>query len=1029
MNITFEGTEKQAVRTHSNVSMDTTSYRSSQGTGKVQGNNFALDISGTVMDNNAYASHGRTAEEVMQNAGQQDITARRNYMAVMSNSMSDEDFAKLWEDGFHPGSTDIETVVTIVDHIKAALLQGGTQVVGYTDNLGEEKLADITGSSTFAMELQKQFTEHDIPLTEENIQAVTDAWHTMEEIGELPEGAVKYLIENELPPTVENLYLAKFSAGDDGSRQGKGYYAEGAVAGYYVKKPEAIDYEQLMPQMEKVIEEAGFSVSDATRNGAKWLIEKGIPLNVHTFSHLQKLWEMKLPEKSSDFLNAAAAAIADGKTPVGTDITKKQSDTERAVELFQQTEVLEDEKAQEAIKEVLTEGKPFTLRNLFAAYGEIRTDAGASKSKNAAERHGIPVGEEALLRARRQLEEVRLSMTVTANLRLLRSGYQMETAPIEELITALKKAEGDYAKALMQEADTETATEKAKLYKQTLYTVECIRQAPAVIAARVTEADTLSETAKNAAALTASFKKAGESYEMLMTAPRKDLGDSIRKAFANVDDILADMGRETTPENRRVIRILGYNAMEMTEENFERVRKSDELLREVVEAMKPGRVLSMIREGINPVSMPLQDLREYIASKEQEPSSEMESYSRFLYQLEQKKDISEEERSAYIGIYRLVRQIEKNDDAAVGAVLQTGVSQTLENLLTAVRSGKKKTMDYRVDDGFSGVQAKESNTVSITEQIEKGYLTAKQQLEETMAEQEMQEAGKEFDRMLFEETRSAVATEEAVLQQLSDYGQPVSAEQLLAAGEMLRGEGALFQKIQKLSERIGNLSADKRDTEKEEKAVRENTQEAALFAEEKTAFPEALTDRSSAQKAYNALSEHMQSVIEKTAFEGEEKSVAIKEMRALFKQVGFMKSMAREENYEMPVEINGAVTAVNLKMIHTGRGECRASVSMETEFLGKTAAEFTFGKTGLSGYSACSRKEGVKALKENSAQLEERLAKEEIVMGDIRFVESEGLDLKEFSLRVSKDRQSGETPDILYRAAKAYIGYLQEISR
>lgn len=1028
MNITFEGTEKQTVRAHSNVGMDTASYRGSQGTGKVQGNNFALDISGTVMDNNAYASHGRTAEEVMQNAGQQDITARRNYMAVMSNSMSDEDFAKLWEEGFHPGSTDIETVVTIVDHIKAALLQGGAQIVGYTDNLSEEKLADIMGSSIFAMELQRQFTEHDIPLTEENIQAVTDAWHIMEEVGELSEGAVKYLIENELSPTVENLYLAKFSAKDDGSRQGKGYYAEGVVAGYYAKKPEAIDYEQLMPQIEKVIEKAGFSVDDTAKSSAKWLIEKGIPLNVYTYSRLQKLWGLKLPEGSGDFLNAAAAAIADGKAPAKADITKKQSDTEKAVELFKQMESLESEKAQKAIEKVLAEGKPFTLRNLFTAYGEKKTDAGAFKKEGRIGNSGIAAGEEAILRARRQLEEVRLSMTVTANLKLLRSGYQIETAPIEELITALKKAEGDYAKTLMQESDTKTAVEKANLYKQTLYTVECIRQAPAVLGGQINGAETLEETAKSAAALTASYQKAGEAYETLMTAPRKDLGDSIRKAFANVDDILVDMGRETTPENRRVVRILGYNAMEMTEENFEKVRKSDELLREVVEAMKPGRVLSMIREGVNPVAMPLRDLKEYIESKEQDPASEMESYSRFLYQLEQKKDISEEERGAYIGIYRLIRQIEKNDDAAVGAVLQTGVSQTLENLLAAVRSGKKKTMDYRVDDGFGGVQVKESNTASITKQIEKGYLTAKRQLEEAMAEQEMQDAGKEFDKMLFEETRSAMATEETVLRYLSDYNQTVSAEQLFAANEMLKGAGDIFQRIQKLAAGKNKAFADRKNTDKEEKAAKESAQEIGLFSGENTEFPEALTDKNSAREAYEAFSERVQSVIERAALKEEESVIAVKEMRALFKQVGFMRSMAREENYEMPVEINGSLTAVNLKMVHTGKGECKVAIAMETELLGKTAAEFTYGETGLSGYGACSKAEGVRALRENSSLLEARLAKEEIIMGDVRFAESESLNLEEFSLRVSKDRQSGETPDILYRAAKAYIGYLQEIS-
>ena len=33
------------------------------------------------------------------------------------------------------------------------------------------------------------------------------------------------------------------------------------------------------------------------------------------------------------------------------------------------------------------------------------------------------------------------------------------------------------------------------------------------------------------------LEKAGVQYETLMTAPRTDMGDSIQKAFRNVDDI------------------------------------------------------------------------------------------------------------------------------------------------------------------------------------------------------------------------------------------------------------------------------------------------------------------------------------------------------------------------------------------------------------------------------------------------------------------------------------------------------------
>ena len=114
MNIIFNGTG-QDPKAYLNKDRETTGYQKADSTREVCSAGFALDISGTVTDNSAYAGHGRTAEEVMQKAGIEDITARRNYMAVMSNSVSDEDFAKLQEEGFHPGSTEIDTVVTIVD--------------------------------------------------------------------------------------------------------------------------------------------------------------------------------------------------------------------------------------------------------------------------------------------------------------------------------------------------------------------------------------------------------------------------------------------------------------------------------------------------------------------------------------------------------------------------------------------------------------------------------------------------------------------------------------------------------------------------------------------------------------------------------------------------------------------------------------------------------------------------------------------------------------------------------------------------
>ena len=140
MKITFDHSNA-----NQNVDRATTSYRETRTTKTERAGDYALDISGTVMDNNAYGGHGKTAEEVMQDAGAIDVATQTDFMTVMSNTMSGEDFSRLQQEGYHPGDMEIEEVVTIVDKIKAELVKGGTEVVGYTDDLDAETLSQITG--------------------------------------------------------------------------------------------------------------------------------------------------------------------------------------------------------------------------------------------------------------------------------------------------------------------------------------------------------------------------------------------------------------------------------------------------------------------------------------------------------------------------------------------------------------------------------------------------------------------------------------------------------------------------------------------------------------------------------------------------------------------------------------------------------------------------------------------------------------------------------------------------------------------
>ncbi|MDE6319247.1 MAG: hypothetical protein K2M22_06010, partial [Lachnospiraceae bacterium] len=836
----------------------------------MESSGFALDISGTVMDNNAYGGHGTTAEEVMQDAAAIDVATQTDFMTVMSNTMSGEDFSRLQQEGYYPGDMEIEEVVTIVDTIKAALVKGGTQVKGYTDDLDADTLAQITGSEAFAQELARQFAAHDIPLTEENVRAAKEAFERAMQLEEPGEGTVKYMVENRMEPTIDNLYLAGHSAASDSSRQGHGYY-EADNTGYYAKKAEDYNWEQLRPQIERVLEEAGLETSEENVQSAQWLISAGVPLTAETMKALHEIEQAGQPKSREQLLSAVAAAISDGKKAGEANLADGRSALEQAADYAEAYGRISDE----AVDRVAAEGKEVNLRNL-------------TKEQEKIERGEVTTDTPAAITQRRQLEEIRLMMTIEANRKLIASGCAIDTTELEALVEALKKLEQEQNQRLFGESDAAAAAEKAALYDEVQLKISEIPYLPAAVLGHYvdgTEAFSLDSVHTNGIALKAAYEAASDSYETLMTAPRADLGDSIRKAFRNVDDILKDMGLETNEENRKAVRILGYNSMDINHENMDAVKKYDMELRQTIRRMTPAATLQAIRDDKNPLSMSIEELNRYLDESGADDAAREEKFSKFLYKLEKSHAVSEQEREAYIGIYRMFRQLEKTDDAAVGSLLKEGAELTFSNLLTAMRSTKKQGMDYQVNDDFNGVDAVSAGK-SITDQILAGFpglgqektdggspdggqerrssgeaesyyrmlagqivdslepeMLAEVQPEANTSMEAFAEAlqGQTMDASLeqsymqeqLQSFRGLENVEQSVVQELIAYRQPMTANNLDAAAALRKKPGALYRKLRDLEENT-------------------DASEAKHSAE---ALLESLTDKDSAQEAYEEMNE------------------------------------------------------------------------------------------------------------------------------------------------------------------------------
>lgn len=1012
---------------------------------------YTLDISGAVTDNSAYAGHGRTTEDIVCDAMTTEAALQSQYLTVMSNSMSEEDFAKMTEDGYKPCETDVETAVTVVDEIKATLAEAGKIIKGYNDDLEPEVLEEITGNAARAQEIVRAFHENDIPVTEENVRDVMETVEKSKDLTEPADGTVTYLVRQEMEPTVDDLYRAQHSGTADGGRQSYGYYDQNG-SGYYAKRAQEYDWDALNEQIESVIREAGLAVNEQSVAQARFLIEEGVPLTGESLNRLARLKELSYPISEEQVIRAAAAAIADGKEAGQADVTGAGSAWQQAAYWKEQAERISDE----AIKEVARRGEQQDLRHLCAAQNEIGVQAG-EKAQNEI----VPqAGEEAQneinaqaddtieeISARRHLEELRLQMTITANYSLIKRGFALDTTELSQLVEELRAAENDRRQKLFGGVSAAENETRESLFTETVQAREKLYMAPAALLGRIADAEdawSLRHAAEQGEQLRNAYEQAGERYETMMTQPRGDLGDSIRKAFRNVDDILRDMGLETSEENRRAVRILGYNRMEITKEHIGSVKAADMSLQRVVDKLTPASVLNMIREGKNPLIMSVSELENYLDDADK-GTAEQEKFSEYLYKLERADEITQEEKESYIGIYRLFRQIEKSDGAVIGSLVNQNAELTMRNLLSAVRTGKHKGLDLEVSDHYGALREIARTDITIDQQIMSAYEeqvcrrifdslepaalhemdlnenpTMEQLLQslrgaqaEDGVKEEIEKQERQYQREQLAEIREAAQVGEEHIRYLLDAKQPVSVDHLMAAQAMRNRRGGAFAKLYELA-----------DETVHDKVPRE-TQEKFLHAAED--LRNSLTDAGTAGEAYRAFTEAGMELLTQQGF-ADGTYVDVKAYQLIGKQLSLAAGMVREEQYRIPVEIDGRVTALDIKIRHEEGAQGRVAVAMEHESFGKAGMELEMtSASSVSGYLAYSSRGGEQALQALEDRFREQLAGEGLSLQEFHSIYSSEVNPDNIVSRsTAQKEQEHVRTSVLYTVAKSFVAAMQD---
>ncbi len=990
--------------------------------------------------------------------------------------LTEVDYKNMEQEGFDPQNYTLQGLQRVLNRVKNRESQKAEKLKD-TEDKRKQEVSSVEARkqkenkmSFDPLELKIRLEEANLPATPDNIAKLTSAFSLLDSTPAMDDKAMQSLISKNLAPTIENLY--------------KAYYSSTKLT----KEPIASqDWNELLGQVKDVIQEAGFVATESEIASAKWLVESKIPLTPETFAYKKELEQLKDNRNPEEMLNRMLEGMSQGLHPKDAVLT---GIGESAGKLVDKLNTITEDSVSKAV-ETDTE---LTLKNLMA----IQENSVLDKDKQVANEKNIEtkqiMDEETAIepdltseqesevvdskaykevRAKRQLEEIRLKMTIEAAAKLEKQGFSIETNELSKVVDALKQLEDSYYKDLALEADAVFDSTSLELLKETTQSVEALRNLPSQvlgstlsIRSSITIPGLLTEGNK----LQAEFAKAGAAYETLMTVPNSEYGDSIKKAFAKVDSLLEELQIETTEQNRRAARILGYNQMEINEASLAQVKAYDQKVSNLINNLHPAVTVRMLKEHLNPMQMTIDELNQTVNRiREEEGISSEEKFSTFLHRLDKANDITPGERKAYIGVYRLLYNVEKSDGAAVGALLKANQEVTLEGLLRAVNTHKKGHLDAVIDDEFGTLQDLNRNSESIAEQVRE-FSAGDKTLDSNVNSQEVnsnnegiqekteyigqllkeikegitpsllnnisskgiwesiknvsveklydQLAQLEDDQLVEEEyskkvqeIRELCKNSEQALRFLNNYRVPNTPANLMMANYMLSNGESPIKKLLKLQK--------EEKVEKSENTLKDFEQ-----------LSDTLIDRHSAVETYIQLEQDAEAAIEQSYSEEKIDNQRLAELKSLGQQMRFLRTLAEKEFYQIPIETKNGITNMNLTILRGATGSGKVSVTTWSEQLGNVKTEFSLKENGLQGFIGSDSRSGLEHMSRNSQLLRSTIEEQDVILKQLDFVMLRNeKEANSYTSQSSRDTEASN-PDMertLYQIAKAIVQFVRDV--
>ena len=863
--------------------------------------------------------------------------------------LSPEMMKELEEKGVSATSSDADLVKKSIENIVQNREIRKENLAKQVEKLSEdaENIKEISYGNIEDGRLAKQLERSGMAVTKENIEKFSNAVDFAKDvIKNINEPAISHMIEADLPENISNIYKSEHTES-------------------YSEVSQTVEKEEIWFKIENqavnLLESKGITADKDSLGAAKWLFTKGMEITPASVAKYLSLNELKNGAETAEGIEKLTDKLAEG--------------------------ISEGREAADSIVGTANYRQAGYVVNYFRRTTEITITE---------------------ISQRRNLEEIRFKLTEQSAVSMLNKGIKIDVTDLKGLVDNLRKEEESYYKGLLDKAVTlenGKTPDGVKAAGDTTSSIELLRSVVSIRSYALTrtyeseyKTGAVSATYREETKITlASYHEAGMAYEKGATEIRADLGDSIHKAFGNIDEVLSENNLELTDANRKAVRLLAYNKAEVNVESVTKMKVAATLTETALKELKPATVAGLIKSGINPLDLDMEELLKKAKEINEKVLPGDEKYSRYLYNLEKSGEVTETEREAYIGIYRLLNQIEKGDEAAVGSVSLTNQSLTLRNMLSAVRSRKLGRFDEKIDESFGEIIKVLGGKGKIDNSIDMAYAK--------LLAGELKENLTEPENDYYEAKKAEIAKEiqTTEVESMIDERAEITFSNLTAQMSISKGRRNLLGLISEMSDE------EKREIKDLSSKFIDEFNGDRFAAENEKAITDALSKK---------VSKLMES--EKITYEKFTGLTEIKKTIVL--------SVKREtaQNYDIPFiydEDKMADLALTVRKGKTEADKGKVGIILTTND-DRVTSEFRIVNERITGYFMADSRESLDNLKANEEILKRTLSEMKMEIGEISYHLGQGSS----QIRNYDDiyNDNVKTSDI-YRTAKAVTAHVLKV--